>query len=131
MDEPDELKMTVVMETLMTAADVAHNLQGWDHMAKWSARLYMELRRAYQAKRGGDPQYRWFENQIGFLESYLLPLAHRLEDTGVFGKAGPDFGRIVEDNRDTWLTHGYDETQMVIETGATRYPIDETEDETE
>ena len=26
-DEPDELKKTVVMETIMTAADVAHNLQ--------------------------------------------------------------------------------------------------------
>jgi hypothetical protein len=129
MDEPDELKMTVVMETIMTAADVAHNLQGWHHMVKWSGRLYMELRRAYQAKRGFDPQYRWFENQIGFLESYLLPLAHRLEDTGVFGpKVGPAFARIVEENRDRWLTQGYDETQKVIEEGATLYPVEDEED---
>lgn len=31
-DDPDELKATVVMETIMTAADVAHNLQSWNHM---------------------------------------------------------------------------------------------------
>jgi hypothetical protein len=130
MDEPDELKMTVVMETMMTAADVAHNLQGWEHMVKWSGRLYMELRRAYQAKRGFDPQHRWFENQIGFLESYLLPLAHRLDDLGVFGpEVGPAFASIVEDNRDRWLTQGYDATQKVIIDGAELYPVDETEEE--
>jgi hypothetical protein len=130
MDEPDELKMTVVMETMMTAADVAHNLQGWEHMVKWSGRLYKELRRAYQAKRGFDPQHRWFENQIGFLESYLLPLAHRLDDLGVFGpKVGPAFASIVEDNRDRWLTQGYDETQKVILEGAELFPVDETEEE--
>jgi hypothetical protein len=33
-DEPDELKATVVMETLITAADVAHNLQSWNHMVR-------------------------------------------------------------------------------------------------
>lgn len=115
------------METLMTAADVAHNLQGWDHMVKWSGRLYMELRSAYQTERGADPQHRWFENQIGFLESYLLPLAHKLEDTGVFGDdVGTVFARIVESNRDRWLTEGYDETQTVIGDGAKRYPIEES-----
>jgi hypothetical protein len=31
-DEPDDLKAAVVMETIMTAADVAHNLQGWEQM---------------------------------------------------------------------------------------------------
>lgn len=35
-DEPDELRATVVLETLMTAADVGHNLQGWEQMIKWS-----------------------------------------------------------------------------------------------
>ena len=33
MDEVDELKAAVVMETIMTAADVAHNLQGWDQVS--------------------------------------------------------------------------------------------------
>jgi hypothetical protein len=59
-DEPDELKATVVMETIMMAADVAHNLQGWDHMVKWSDRLYGTSR---PGRRGGDPQ-KWFEIRL-------------------------------------------------------------------
>lgn len=122
-DEPDELKATVVMETIITAADVAHNLQSWNHMVKWSGRLYMELRRAHVAKRGFDPQDKWFENQIGFLESYLLPVARRLEDTGVFGEhMGQMFATIVEANRDRWLANGLEETQKIIAVGKKRYP---------
>ena len=41
MDEPDELKATVVMETIMTAADVAHNLQSWSHMVRCSFPLVL------------------------------------------------------------------------------------------
>jgi hypothetical protein len=53
-DMPDELKATVVMEAIMTASDVAHNLQGFEQMEKWSNRLYLELRKAYVEKRGVD-----------------------------------------------------------------------------
>jgi 3'5'-cyclic nucleotide phosphodiesterase len=122
-EAPDELRATVILETLMTAADVAHNLQGWDHMVLWSGRLYLELRRAHVARRGSDPQDQWFENQIGFLESYLLPVARRLEDTGVFGDAvGQMFTATVEANRDRWLTQGYEETQKIIALGNKKYP---------
>lgn len=119
-DDPDELRAIVVLETIMGAADVGHNLQGFPQMAKWSNRLYMELRKAFVENRGVDVSPKWFENQIGFLESYLLPLAFRLEDTGVFGDYS--FSSIVEDNRDQWLTKGYDEAQAVIAEGAEKYP---------
>lgn len=91
---------------------------------KWSGRLYLELRRAYVAGRGSNnPQERWFENQIGFLESYLLPLARRLEDTGVFGEeAGQKFSAIVEQNRDLWLVKGFDISQTIIAVGEKQYP---------
>jgi len=123
-DQPDDLKAVVVLETLLQAADVAHNLQGWDHMVKFSSRLYNELRKSYVSKRGNDPEPRWFENQIGFLESYLLPLAHRLEDTGVFGPTvGESFALTVEDNRDRWLTEGYDVSVKTVKDGAEAYPL--------
>ena len=92
-------------------------------MVKFSSRLYLELRKAYIHNRGGDPEPRWFENQIGFLESYLLPLAHRLEDTGVFSEqVGQKFAETVEANRDKWLTAGYEVSQQAIEDGAKAYP---------
>lgn len=122
MDEPDELKAQVVMETIITAADVAHNLQGWDQMVVWSGRLYLELRKAYVEGRGSDPQAKWFENQIGFLESYLLPLARRLEDANIFGDSiGMMFAQIVEQNRDKWLEEGQEITEAIIAKGSEIY----------
>lgn len=124
-DQPDELKASVVLETIMTAADVAHNLQGWNQMVKWSGRLYMELRRAYVTKRStADPRNRWYENQIGFLESYLLPLAERLEETGVFGEVGMNFIEIVKNNRDQWLTEGLSVTDSIVADGDARFTWD-------
>lgn len=35
-EEPDDLKQSVIMETFMTASDVAHNLQSWQHMVRLS-----------------------------------------------------------------------------------------------
>lgn len=122
-DLPDELKATVVMEAIMTAADVAHNLQGWQHMTKWSDRLYMELRKAHVAGRGADAKDRWYENQIGFLECYLLPLARKLNDTKVFGETmGPAFANIVIANRDRWLEEGLAVSTRVIKEGGERFP---------
>lgn len=72
LDEPDELKKTVVMETIITAADVAHNLQGWDQMIIWSSRLYMELRKAHMEGRGGDPKTKWFENQSEYIVLFFM-----------------------------------------------------------
>ena len=124
-DELDELKVTVIMEQLMTACDVAHNLQSWDHMVKWSNKLFLELKKAHKEGRGGDPKNNWFENQIGFLESYLLPLARRLEDTGVFGDViGPVFARIVESNRDRWLADGLGVTSNIILEGGKVFPTE-------
>jgi hypothetical protein len=123
-DEPDELRAAVVMETIITAADVAHNLQGWDQMVIWSGRLYLELRKAFVEERGFDPETRWYENQIGFLESYLLPLTRRLEDTGVFGdELGQMFTTIVEANRDQWIQEGQDVTEAIVEKGAEEFPV--------
>ena len=124
-EEVDELKVTVIMEQLMTACDVAHNLQSFDHMVKWSNRLFLELKRAHKEGRGPDPKNNWHPNQIGFLESYLLPLARRLEDTGVFGDViGPVFARIVEANRDQWLADGLGITTDIIREGVKRFPVE-------
>lgn len=129
-EEVDELCESVVMEAILKAADVAHNLQSWDNMAKFSNRLFLELRRAYVQGRGEDPQNGWFSNQIGFLEGYLLPVARRLDDTGVFGDTiGAMFAQGVEDNRDRWMREGMSLTASVIMKGDQIYPEEDSEDE--
>jgi hypothetical protein len=113
-DEDEELKALVVLELVLTACDVAHNLQGWSQMCTWSKRLYLELLRAHGQGRGPDPSHRWFENQIGFLEMYLMPLASRLDEIGVFDL---DFGSIVRGNLDRWLVEGLEFTEAMIQQG--------------
>ncbi len=131
-EEVDLLREAVVMETIMKAADVAHNLQGWDQMAKWSNRLFLELKRAYVHGRGDDPQGGWFTNQIGFLEAYLLPLARKLDDTGVFGDTrGSIFAQLVEESKDRWMREGASLTANIIREGHIQFPeADSDEEET-
>lgn len=123
-EEYDDLKAIVIMEQIITSADIAHVLQGWKQMEKFSNRLYLELRSAQVQSRGPDCSPNWYENQISFLESYNLPLAQRLEDTGVFGPLiGPVFARLVEANRDQWMVDGQKVTDDIIAKGAELYPL--------
>eukprot|EP00934_Nitzschia_sp_Nitz4_P008570 Nitzschia sp. Nitz4//scaffold144_size56818//16930//18867//NITZ4_006531-RA/size56818-processed-gene-0.65-mRNA-1//1//CDS//3329536498//8560//frame0 len=132
-EELDLLRESVVMETIMKAADVAHNLQSWEQMAKWSNRLFLELKRAYVQGRGDDPQGGWFSNQIGFLEAYLLPLARKLDDTGVFGDddKGAIFATLVEENKERWMREGVSLTANIIREGHLQFPEADSDDEIE
>mmetsp|Transcript_24587 Transcript_24587/g.58328 ORF Transcript_24587/g.58328 Transcript_24587/m.58328 type:complete len:599 (+) Transcript_24587:419-2215(+) len=122
----DELREAVMMETILTAADVAHNLQGFDQMVKWSNKLYMELRRAYVDGRGDCPQNGWFNNQIGFLDFYLLPVARKLDDMGVFDdQIGAKFAENVQSNRERWTKEGMNVTAQIIMEGEKAYPYDD------
>jgi hypothetical protein len=115
-DDADELKASVVMEHLMRAADIGPNMQGWQQMKKWANRLFFELKATHDDNRGEDPQANWFENQITFLESYIMPLARRLNDMGVFGDSiGPMFETIVQQNRERWVSEGIAATAQIVQ----------------
>ncbi|KAI2496102.1 3'-5'-cyclic-nucleotide phosphodiesterase [Fragilaria crotonensis] len=115
-DDADELKASVVMEHLMRAADIGPNMQGWQQMKKWANRLFFELKATHDDDRGEDPQANWFENQITFLESYIMPLARRLNDMGVFGDSiGPMFEKIVQQNRERWVSEGIAATAQIVQ----------------
>lgn len=119
----DDLRETVVMETVLKAADIAHNLQGFDQMVKWSGRLYMEHRKAYVEDKGDDPFHGWFDNQTGFLDFYVLPLARKLDDSGAFGDTrGSIFVSLVEYNRKRWVKEGMGVTMKIIKKGEEDYP---------
>lgn len=114
-EEIDHLREFVVMETIMRAADVAHNLQGWDQMATWSNHLYMELKKASIQQRGDDPEEGWNKNQVGFLDAYVLPLARKLDDCGVFGDTrGSIFAHIVNQNKERWIREGVEVTEKIV-----------------
>ena len=82
-DENDEFKVIVILEQLMKAADVAANMQGWETMVAWCKRLFFEQKKCFDDGRGPNPVVEWHENQIAFFESYTMPLACRVAETGV------------------------------------------------
>lgn len=119
----DDLRETVIMETILKSADVGPNLQGFEQMVKWSGNLYLELRKAHVKNKGEDPMNGWYDNQTGFLDFYILPLARKLDDCGSFGDTrGGIFVSIVEYNRKRWVKEGMRETMKVVKKGYDDYP---------
>jgi len=79
-------KATIVIEHLIQAADVAHTMQHWHVYRKWNERFFQECYDAYLNGRAEkDPSEGWYEGELGFFDFYIIPLAKKLEECGVFG----------------------------------------------
>ena len=80
------LKATLVFEQIMQASDVSHTMQHWHIYQKWNERLFAEMLTAYQNGRmGNDPSKGWYQGELGFFDNYVIPLAKKLKECGVFG----------------------------------------------
>ena len=107
--EPDRenFKATVVLEHIMQASDVAHTMQHWQVYQKWNRRLFDELYTAYKAGRcAKNPATFWVEGEKKFLDNYVIPLAKKLKDCGVFGAASDECLNYAMNNRREWETKG-------------------------
>lgn len=114
-DDVDEFKATVVLEQMIRAADVAALIQDWDNSVKWSTRLYKELMNGFVLNRGENPSVGWYENQIKFLDFYILPLAKNLGVMGVFEESvGGMFAKCVKSNLARWIEEGARATDLMI-----------------
>ena len=106
-DEIVNKKATFVLETLIQAADVYHTMQPFSTYKKWNHKLYKEMYAAYKAGRAEyDPTETWFKGDIGFFDFYIIPLARKLKDCGIFGKAADDYLKNAMMNRLEWELRG-------------------------
>jgi len=105
-DNELELKSSAVIEQLIEAADIAHLMQSYQNFTKWNKRLYAELYHANTQGRGFDPSGNWFQGQIAFVDSYVLPLAKRLLVADVFGPDSDIFITLAHLNRRKWIVSG-------------------------
>ena len=66
-------------------------------------RLFTELYVAYQAGRAKeDPSVNWAKGEIGFFDFYIIPLAKKLKDCGVFGVSSDEYLNYALANRREW-----------------------------
>eukprot|EP00934_Nitzschia_sp_Nitz4_P001938 Nitzschia sp. Nitz4//scaffold470_size5724//3980//5650//NITZ4_009209-RA/size5724-processed-gene-0.1-mRNA-1//-1//CDS//3329552688//1938//frame0 len=104
--ETVDSKATLVLEILMQASDNAHMVQEWSVYAKWNQRLFNEMYGAYKKGRiSKDPSESWYEREIGFHDSYIIPMAKRLDASGVF-RSGISLASYALANRQDWERQG-------------------------
>jgi class 3 adenylate cyclase len=109
-------KATIVIEHLIQASDVSHTMQHWHVFRKWNQRLFEEMYAAYRAGRAAkDPSEFWYQGEIGFFDFYVIPLAKKLKDCGVFGVSCDEFLNYAQKNRDEWESRGHEIVAEMVE----------------
>ena len=100
-------KATIVLEHIIQASDVAHTMQHWHIYKKWNQRLFLELYAAHKAGRlEAHPATFWAKGEIGFFDYYIIPLAEKLGECGVFGVSGDEYLTYALANRTEWDAKG-------------------------
>ena len=104
---PWNRKAAIVMEHLIQASDVAHTMQHWQVYQKWNSMLFHEMYRAFQEGRSDkDPSIKWYESELGFFDHYVIPLAKKLKQCGVFGVSSDEYLNYALENRREWSNKG-------------------------
>ncbi|KAL3929007.1 MAG: hypothetical protein SGBAC_012399 [Bacillariaceae sp.] len=105
--ESEDRKATIVIEHLIQASDVSHTMQHWHIYKSWNEKFFMECYGAFKAGRADvDPSINWYKGEIGFFDFYVIPLAKKLDNCGVFGVSSHEYLNYATANRDEWVREG-------------------------
>jgi hypothetical protein len=108
-EEDMNRKATIVIEHIIQASDVAHTMQHWHIYLKWNERLFTEMYRAFESGRSDrNPAEGWYKGELWFFDNYVIPLAKKLKDCGVFGVSSDEYLNYAMDNREEWERKGQD-----------------------
>jgi 3'5'-cyclic nucleotide phosphodiesterase len=71
--EQTNRRATIVIEHIIQASDVSHTMQHFDQFIHWNARLFKEMKTAYEEGRAEkDPAEFWYEGELGFFDFYVV-----------------------------------------------------------
>ena len=108
-------KATIVIEHLIQASDVSHTMQHWYVYIKWNERLFHEMYGAYKTGRADkDPSEFWFRGELGFYDYYIIPLALKLKECGVFGVSSDEYLNYALANRTEWEKKGAELVEQYV-----------------
>lgn len=108
-------KATIVIEHLIQAYDVAHTMQHWHIFRKWNERLFAEMYLAYKLGHSEkNPVEFWYQGEMGFFDFYIIPLAEKLRDCGVFGVSSDEYLGYALKNREEWENRGQEVVAAMI-----------------
>ena len=76
-------------------------MQHWHIYRAWNERLFREMYSAYQLGRAEkNPIEFWYKGEIGFFDFYIIPLAKKLKQCGVFGVSSEEYLVFAQKNRE-------------------------------
>lgn len=102
-------KATFVVETLIQVADVSHTMSSFETFKKWNHRLFKEMYQAFKNGRAEqDPTLTWYKGEFGFFDFYIIPLAKKLTECGIYGNASQEYLNNAQENRRLWEEMGED-----------------------
>merc|ERR1712032_1004975 len=82
-------------------------MQHWHVYRKWNERLFMEMSKAYEnGHMAKSPADFWYKGEIGFFDFYIIPLAKKLKECGVFGVSSDEYLNYALKNREEWEKSG-------------------------
>ena len=100
-------KATVVIEHMIQASDVSHTMQHWHIYRKWNELFYLECYDSYEKGRCKvDPTDSWYQGELDFYDYYIIPLANKLAECGVFGVSSTEYLQYARSNRSEWQARG-------------------------
>ncbi len=109
-------KATIVIEHMIQAADVAHTMQHWNVYKRWNEKLFQEMYLAYKMGRSAnDPSKGWYKGELWFFDNYIIPLAKKLDECGVFGVASDECLFNAIENRREWASKGESVVEEMLE----------------
>lgn len=62
-----------------------------------------------------DPSLNWYKGEIGFFDFYIIPLAKKLKECGVFGVSCDEYLNYAIKNRQEWEARGEEIVNEMIE----------------
>jgi nitroreductase len=109
------LKATIIIEHLIQASDVSHTMQHWHIYRRWNERFFLECYQAYLDGRAEkNPAKTWYKGEIGFFDFYIIPLAKKLKECGVFGVSSDEYLSYALQNRKEWEERGEEMVKEMV-----------------
>lgn len=109
---PTELEQTqCVIEQILLMADVGHCSQSYENFLKWNECFFHECLNNHKVGKGFNPREGWFHGEIGFIESYILPLTERVSHLLPYCDLSSGTKLILEQ----WKEHGEEWTQNLVD----------------
>ena len=101
------LKATLVIERMIQASDFAFAMQHWHVYVKWNEMLFDEAYMSYMDGRAEiNPSENWYEQELEFFDTFIIPLAQNLKDCSVFGVVIDECVDYAEANKIEWSLKG-------------------------